>query len=548
MKNRGADALMRVLRAHDVSQIFTVSGNHVMSVFDAAIDAGIDLVHARHEAAVVHMADAHARVSGHVGIALVTGGPGHANAVSALYTARLAEAPLVLLSGHAPQSQFGMGAFQEMAQADVAAPLAKAAWTCSRADDVARDAARAILIAQAGRPGPVSLSVSSDALEGDAASSATDAASSTGERLEDDTGDRLEDDVADAILERLRRAARPLVIVGPASMTRHGSRSAIDLEDATTIPVVGMESPRGITDPSLGAFAEMLAQADCVLLVGKRLDFTLRFGKSPALASGCMFLQVDAEDAEFERSRRAVGDRLAITACAGAQAALQALAARASAFAPNRHGAWQQEVRAAIAYRPDAWNGALPRNEDRLHPIEALRPLQRLLDAHPDSVFVSDGGEFGQWAQACLHAPHRVINGMAGAIGSALPYAIGARTVLPDAPIVATLGDGTFGFHASEIDTAARYGLPFVAVVGNDARWNAEYQIQLREYGAGRLIGCELAPTRYDLVCVGLGGHGELVTSSADMAGAAMRAHESRLPACVNVMIDGIAAPTFARR
>src|SRR5690348_6785779 len=93
MKNRGADALVRALRAHGVNGVFTVSGNHVMSVFDAALDAGVALVHARHEAATVHMADAQARVSGQVGIALVTGGPGHANAVSALYTARMAEAP-----------------------------------------------------------------------------------------------------------------------------------------------------------------------------------------------------------------------------------------------------------------------------------------------------------------------------------------------------------------------------------------------------------------------------------------------------------------------
>ena len=539
MKNRGADALLRAIRARGVAKIFTVSGNHVMPVFDAALDAGIDLIHARHEAATVHMADAYARVSGRVGIALVTGGPGHANAVSALYTARMAEAPLVLVSGHAPQCQLGMGAFQEMAQADVAAPLVKAAWTCGNPADAARDAARAIDIACTGRPGPVSLSVTSDALES-IASSDTIAASSLAEPS-------LEDDVADAILERLRDASRPLVIVGPASMTAHGSQHATAFEDASGVPVVGMESPRGIADPSLGAFAEVLAQADCVLLVGKRLDFTLRFGKPAALAPDCLFLQIDAEDVEFVRSRIAVGERLLLTTRASAHGALQALTARAPSLLRGVHAAWQQDVRTAIAYRPDEWNRESSRSEDRLHPLDALRPLQRLLDSNHESVFVSDGGEFGQWAQACLHAPHRVINGMAGAIGSALPYAIGARCALPDVPIVATLGDGTFGFHASEIDTAARYALPFLAVVGNDARWNAEYQIQLREYGAGRLIGCELAPTRYDLVCGAFGGYGERVTHAADMRDAVSRAHASRLPACVNVMIDGIAAPTIAR-
>jgi acetolactate synthase-1/2/3 large subunit len=540
MKNRGADALARVLRDDGHDRIFTVSGNHVMSVFDAALDAGIGLVHARHEAAVVHMADARARVSGKVGMALVTGGPGHANAVSALYTARMAEAPLVLISGHAPRSQLGMGAFQEMAQADVAAPLAKAAWTCDRADDVANDIARAIAIARSGRPGPVSLSITSDALEGIPSSQSAEASAIADAPLEGA--------IADSILDRLQRASRPLVIVGPASMTRHGAKPARALEDATNIPVVGMESPRGIADPSLGAFGDMLAEADCVLLVGKRLDFTLRFGKPPAWRADCDVLQIDAEDDEFDRTRNAVGGRLVVAARAAAEEALRTLSGRARGFARDRHAGWRNDVADAIAYRPDAWAQAASSEAGRLHPLEVLRPLQEILDAHPDAVFVSDGGEFGQWAQALLHAPHRVINGMAGAIGSALPYAIGARTALPDAPIIATLGDGTFGFHAAEIDTAARYALPFVAVVGNDARWNAEYQIQLREYGRARLVGCELAPTRYDETCASLGGHGEIVTRSTDMASAAARALSSRLPACVNVMLDGRAAPSFARR
>ena len=183
----------------------------------------------------------------------------------------------------------------------------------------------------------------------------------------------------------------------------------------------------------------------------------------------------------------------------------------------------------------------------KLHPVQALRPLQTLLDSHPDSALVADGGEFGQWAHACLTARHRVINGVAGSIGTALPYAIGVRCALPDAPIVAVLGDGTFGFHPAEIDTAVRYRLPFVAVIGNDARWNAEHQIQMRDYGPDRLVGCGLLPTRYDLVSTAFGGYGEQVTDAAQMAAAVERAYRSGLPACVNVMIDGAAAPRIRR-
>lgn len=315
------------------------------------------------------------------------------------------------------------------------------------------------------------------------------------------------------------------------------------VEESTGAPVVCMESPRGVADPSLGAFAEVLSQADCILLLGKRLDFTLKFGRTPAIAGGCEFLQVDPEDDEFARTRRAVGERLLHSTIANVFDAAQAFAEQAT---PAKSG-WRDEVRSAIEFRPAAWEGATSSLAQRLHPVQALRPMQALLDAHPDSVFVSDGGEFGQWAQACLRAPHRLINGVAGAIGPALPFAIAARLARPNAPVIAAMGDGTFGFHASEIDTAVRYVLPFLAVVGNDARWNAEHQIQIREYGAARALGTDLVPTRYDEVARGFGGYGELVTEPDALIPSARRALASGLPAVLNVMIEGIAAPGIKR-
>jgi acetolactate synthase-1/2/3 large subunit len=113
--------------------------------------------------------------------------------------------------------------------------------------------------------------------------------------------------------------------------------------------------------------------------------------------------------------------------------------------------------------------------------------------------------------------------------------------------VVAMLGDGTFGFHPAEIDTAVRYGLGYVAVVGNDARWNAEYQIQLRAYGAERARGCELLPTRYDLVAEGFGAHGEFVRGAGELPAALDRALASGRVACLNVQIEGAAAPVYRR-
>jgi acetolactate synthase-1/2/3 large subunit len=176
--------------------------------------------------------------------------------------------------------------------------------------------------------------------------------------------------------------------------------------------------------------------------------------------------------------------------------------------------------------------------------VAVCRAVQKILDA-PGSVLVSDGGEFGQWAQACLSATHRLINGPAGSIGSALPFAAAAKLAFPHAPVVAMLGDGTFGFHMSEIDTAVRYGLNYVAVIGNDACWNAEYQIQLKAYGKERARGLDLLPTRYGAAAAALGAHGEDVLAFSDLEAALGRALGEKRPACINVMIERQPAPRY---
>src|SRR6188474_377264 len=162
---RGADIVARSLERLGCRHVFTLSGNHIMSVFDAALEAKLDLVHVRHEAAAVHMADAWGRLTGEPGVAMVTGGPGHANAVGALFTALGAESPMVLLSGHAATWELGRGGFQELRQADMAAPVTKASWTAMDAATLARDVGEAVRVATTGRPGPVHVSLPSDLLE-----------------------------------------------------------------------------------------------------------------------------------------------------------------------------------------------------------------------------------------------------------------------------------------------------------------------------------------------------------------------------------------------
>jgi acetolactate synthase I/II/III large subunit len=173
--------------------------------------------------------------------------------------------------------------------------------------------------------------------------------------------------------------------------------------------------------------------------------------------------------------------------------------------------------------------------------------VQRQLERLPETILVCDGGEFGQWAQAFCRAPLRIINGTSGAIGGGICYAIAAKIARPQATVIALMGDGSSGFHFMEFDTAVRENAAFLAVIGNDLRWNAEHLIQLRTYGADRLIGCELAATaRYHDAAAALGGFGADVQSREQLEHALRAAIASKLPACVNVTMAGQAAPTFS--
>ena len=544
MPNRptAASLLVNALETAGVGTLFTLSGNQILSVFDAAIESPMHLIHVRHEAAAVHMADAWGRLTDTPGVALLTAGPGHANGLSALFVAAQAESPLVMLSGHCPRGDLGRGGFQEMEQAAVAGPLTKASWTASDPARVGEDLAKAFRLAAAGRPGPVHISLPSDLLE--ATINADAAPQLQPEDFQPPALPLSHSDIG-AILQLLCEARRPLVLAGPPFLRPAGKAALARLGEAAGAPVIAMESPRGIADPSLGAFGEVLAQADVVLLLGKKLDCTLRFGKADFFAGDCRFVQVDPEPGVLEQTAAVLQDDSRLVAVAAADAIHAAgQLTEAAAGSTRPASSWGDDVQAAVAYRPRQWS-EIESTGQPLHPSQLCRGLQSCLG--PRSIFISDGGEFGQWAQAMLSADHRLINGPSGSIGSALPFALAAKRAFPDHRVAAVMGDGTFGFHAMELDTAVREKLPVVIVVGNDARWNAETVLQERIYGPDRVTDCELLPTRYDRLAQALGGHGEHVTTLAELEPALRRAFDAGLPACVNVAIQPEPAPVIAR-
>jgi acetolactate synthase I/II/III large subunit len=523
----GAARLVDALVTAGVRRLFSLSGNQILSVYDATIERGVELVHTRHEAAAVHMADAWGRLTDEPGVALVTAGPGHLNAISALYGARMAESPVLLLSGASPRAQRGRGAFQELDQVAAARPVVKAAWSLDDPARVGDEVTHALALAASGRPGPVHLSLPGDVLE-----SATRDAVTACPRVDAPAAVVSERDAL-ALVQLLAEAKRPLILTGPA-LGRGRRRSAVErLSGVTGAPALAVESPRGVNDPGLRGAAARLGEADLVLLLGKPLDFSLRFGQ--ALAPDCRVVALDPDTAP-------PGERATLALVVDPAASAARLADVADSRAWPRTG-WRDEVESSRRAMPADWERARRSTRAPIHPMRVCAALAPHVDG--GAVLVADGGEFGQWAQAGLEPRERLINGLSGSIGSALPMAIAAKLARPDRPVLAVMGDGTFGFHALELDTALRCGAPIVVVIGNDARWNAEHTLQVRHYGADRAVGCALLPTRYDRVAEGLGAHGELVERADDLEPALDRALAAGRPACVNVMIEGLPAPTF---
>ena len=624
----GAGLLVDTLARAGVRRIFSLSGNQIMPVYDACIDAGLSIVHVRHESAAVHMADAWAQITGEIGVALVTAGPGFANALSALFSARHSESPVLLLSGDSPVAADEDGAFQEMRQIDLTRPLVKTARRPLRVERLGHDVAAAIACARSGRPGPVHVALPFDVLNTTAGDTHRVGAAELDRRPRS-----LPGPVANDIAGRIARARRPIVLTGPCmNRSRAGARVAA-LEAALRAPVVAMESPRGLRDPALGTFSDVLATSDLVVLLGKAIDFSVGFARPPSVDAAADLVVIDPDNRMIDRAYRIAGGRVVVSACADADFAADALTAAAPAVIATGSGvpdpaAWCDEVADAIADRTAAGTVAIgtaaveaaavgtvavgtaaveavavgtaaaetaaveavavgtvaaetaaveaaaaetvaagttvaetaaveavavetaaAETGFRFHPRLLCEAVQRVLDTAAEPILVCDGGEFGQWAQASCTAPVRIVNGLSGAIGGGLCHALAAKLARPRATVVAMMGDGTAGFHFTELDTAVREGAAFVNVIGNDFRWNAEHQIQLRDYGPDRLIGCDLAPSaRYDLAAAGLGCHGEHVTDPTGLDAALSRALASGRPACLNVEIDGVAAPVFSRK
>jgi acetolactate synthase-1/2/3 large subunit len=426
-----------------------------------------------------------------------------------------------------------MGAFQELDQIAMAAPVTKGAWLAQRPEDVPGLVQQALEAMLSGRPGPACLALPADVLT-----------QPTEVEVGLPGGYESEASLADpAAVKRaahwLSQAERPLVLAGPSFNWGEARRARERLAEASGCQTFVLESPRGLADPSLQGVGAAFREADLVILAAPQ-DFVAGFASPSALASAGRLIELSPTEASSGQNRP---PDLALIG--QPRAVMEQLASALARPAQSRAG-WRARLAELRAAGRALHRAAEESEEQLLHPLRVCAAVRERLGA--DDIVVEDGGEFGQWARWAFGDSRQraLVNGKLGMIGCGLPMALGAQVADPRARVVVFVGDGTFGFHGFELDTAVRHKLPIIAVVGHDAGWAAERHRQLAFYGPDRLVAADLLDTRYDEVAKALGAEGELVERPEQLEGAVERALASGRPYCVNVRIASVPSPAAA--
>jgi acetolactate synthase-1/2/3 large subunit len=352
-----------------------------------------------------------------------------------------------------------------------------------------------------------------------------------------------------AALGLLEKAERPVVIAGSGVWWADAAKELKQFLDRTSLPYYSVTMARGVlrddyktamgySDGALNkAVHQVFPEADVVLVLGKRIDYRMALGGPRLFSPQAKFIQVDCHAQELGLTRK-----LELGICADLRATLAAMVVTLGKSRWKPRTAWLKRQRALR----DEWQARLAATAaDTSSPIHPAAFFAELKKSLPENVLYAwDGGDFIHWGRATLPANNHggwLRLGPLGTIGSALPISAAVQLAHPDRPVAMITGDGSLGFYIAELDTLVRYNLPVVIIVGNDAGWGLERELQ----GAmcGSTVACELRPTRYDLVMRGFGGEGENITELSEVGPAVTRAFASRRPYLLNVHIRGARSP-----
>ncbi|MBG99408.1 MAG: hypothetical protein CMN58_03550 [Solibacterales bacterium] len=542
----GAELFVSSIKNLGVTHIFTLVGDHLNEVLQVADREGLCIYDTRHESAAVHMADGWGRITRTPGISLVTGGPGHTNSISGIATANATGSPIVSVSGMSTSQLRNRNAFQDMDQLSLVRGITKYAAIPNHAGQIPFHVQCAYRAALTGRPGAAHLSVPVDLF------TAVDEPQSP---LQDDSGTtgQPRPDSADInrTIDLIDQAKRPVVIAGSGAWFADAGALLEAFIEKAALPLFTICLARGLVpdshplcfgyaDPTLNrAASEAFKEADLVLVLGKKIDYRLRLGGPGLFSPEAQFIQVDIHSKELGLNRD-----LEVGMPADVKLTLEDLLdALGRHNAPDR-SSWL----AQISKSRGSWNQELSKEAAQpsvpMHPLHVFSALRDLVPQ--DATLCWDGGDFVHWGRCALPARlpmHWLRLGALAGLGVGFPIALTAQILRPNSRSIVFTGDGSLGFYIAEMDTAVRFNLPVIIIVGNDGGWGIERELQLGHYDNQKTVACNLRRTRYDLVMKGFGGEGEFIETPEQVGPAFQRALASDKPYLLNIDIQGVASP-----
>ena len=537
-----AALIARYLKSQGVKRVYGLCGGHIMPVWMRLDAEGIRIVDVRDERAAVYMAHAEAELSGGLGVALVTAGPGVTNAMTGIANAHVSRASVLVLSGLPPMPQENRGALQDIVHTEMMRGITRYARTVHHADLALQEIDEAVsrALGQGGEPGPVYLDFPVDVVR-----SQVSIPMQMQERFTQRVPVKITPEMSaiHAAVDLLWSAKRPLIISGRGA--KGAGKQLCELLSRTGAAYLDTGESKGLVPESHSSVVaamrgSVMQQADVVLTIGRRLDFQLAYG-SPAVFGEAKFIRIADCAAELRDNRRGAVEILATGALA-----LQAMLDAAGSRLPESDTAWLEGLRSKHLERSaklvSSMREAAPGSDGLMHPNRVLSALR---DALPeDAVVVADGGDFLSFARVGLPASTYLDPGSLGCIGVGTSFGVAASLVCPDKTVVVATGDGAFGFNAMELDTAVRHKAPLLVVVANNGSWAIEVRDQMETHG--KVVGTRLQFSDYAAMAKAFGLYAERVERAEDLGDAIQRAMANR-PALLDVLVTPEAVSSDAK-
>ena len=540
----GGHLVAKALKNEGVDTIFTLCGGHIIDIYDGCLDEGIRIIDVRHEQTAAHAADGYARQTGRLGCVVTTAGPGCTNAVTGVATAFRSESPILHIGGQSSLSQHKMGSLQDLPHVDMMTPITKFASGVFSTERVADMISMAVRECFSGAYGPSYLEIPRDILDAEVPVASAKIPKPGSYRASiKSIGDPADiENLADILV----KAERPAVLLGQQVWSSRGHEAAISFVRALDIPAYMNGASRGMlpqSDPHHfdRTRSDAFKNADVILIVGTPFDFRMGYGKR--ISKEATLVQIDQSYATVGKNRDIslglVGDPGAILA-----AVSQAVSGRIDNGARQQRQKWMAELREIEVTKLEKLMPMFTTDQNPIHPYRLAYEINEFLGE--DTIYIGDGGDIvtisaqavrprnpGQWMDP----------GALGSLGVGTGFSMAAKLAHPNKEVVCLYGDGAFGMTAFDMETAQRFGAPYLAVIGNNSAMNQIRYGQLAKYGEERGdVGNKLGDVPFSKFGEMIGGYGEEVTEASQIQPAMQRAREaiSKTGKCavVNVWVD----------